>query len=141
MGQQNKPHSVPADPSKWSEGSQHSVSFHYVKEYNDITYNCWRCKNSAVFSAADQKYTYKVKKAPIDQRRILCTECWRELLEIERDIKQCEHQWAESKRSLRSSVDFLTKWLNLLTSHERYVPYHPNTAAKNMLRKLLDEHA
>ncbi len=135
MGQQNKLHSVPADPSKWSEKSQHSVSFHYVKEYTDIPYSCWRCKKSAVFSAVDQKYTYEVQKAPIDQRPILCTECWRELLEINRDIKQCEQQWAESKKSLRSNADFLTKWLNLLTSREGYVPYHPNTAAKNMLLK------
>jgi hypothetical protein len=138
MGQQSKITSVPADPSKWSEKSQHSVGFHYVKEYTDIAYNCWRCKKAAVFSAADQKYTYEEKKAPIDQRRILCTECWGELLAIDRDIKQCEQQWAESKHSLRSNAEFLTKWLNLLTSREGYVPYHPNTAAKNMLRKLLD---
>jgi hypothetical protein len=75
MGQQSKIHWVPADPSKWSEKSQHSVSFHCVKQYTarytDIAYNCWRCKKATVFSAADQKYTYEVKKAPIDQRRIL----------------------------------------------------------------------
>ncbi len=140
MGQQDKLHSVRADPSKWSEKSQQTVSFHFIKEYKDIPYNCWRCKKSTVFSAGDQQYTYEVKKAPIDQRRILCTECWRELLEIDRDIKLCEQQWAESKKSLRSNADFLAKWLNLLTSRERYVPYHPNTAAKNMLRKLLDQH-
>ncbi len=139
MGQRPKLHSVLADPSEWSEGSQHSISFHYVQEYNDITYSCWHGKKSAVFSAADQKYTYEVKKAPIDQRRILCTECWKELLEIDRDIKLCEQQWAESKKSLRSDAGFLTKWANLLTSRETYVPYHPNTAAKNMLRKLLDQ--
>ena len=141
MGQQVKIHAVPADPSKWSEKSQHSVSFHFVKEYTDIAYNCWHCKKAAVFSADDQKYTYEVKKAPIDQRRILCTACWKALLTIDRDIKQCEEQWAESKNSLRSNAGFLTKWLNLLTSREGYVPYHPNTAAKDMLHKLLDQHA
>jgi Probable zinc-ribbon domain len=141
MGQQGKVHSVPADPSKWSEESQQTVSFHFIKEYKDVTYNCWRCKKSAVFSATDQQYTYEVKKAPIDQRRILCTECWGELLEIDRDIKLCEQQWAESKKTLRSNSDFLTKWLKLLTSRETYVPYHPNTAAKNMLRKLLGQQA
>jgi Probable zinc-ribbon domain len=139
MGQQSKINSVPADPSKWSDKSQHSVSFHWVKEYTDIAYNCRRCKKAAVFSAADQKYTYEVKKAPIDQRRILCTECWRELLEVDSNIKHCEQQWAESKNSLRSNTEFLTKWLDLLTTRETYVPYHPNTATKNMLRKLLDQ--
>jgi hypothetical protein len=29
----------------------------------------------------------------------------------------------------------------MLTTRELYAPYHPNTAAKNMLRKLLDRHA
>jgi hypothetical protein len=137
----DKVHSVPADPSKWSEKSQQTVSFDFIKEYKDIAYNCWRCKKSAVFSAEDQKYTYEVTKAPIDQRRILCKECWRELLEIDRDIKLREQQWAESKRSLRSNADFLTTWLHLLTSREGYVPYRPNTAAKNMLRKLLKQNA
>jgi Probable zinc-ribbon domain len=141
MGQESKLNSVPADPSKWSEKSQHSVSFNWVKEYTDIAYNCWRCKSAAVFTAADQKYTYEVKKAPIDQRRILCTECWKALIEIDRNIKQCEQQWAESKNLLRTNAAFLINWLNLLTSREEYVPYHPNTAAKNMLRKLLDQHA
>jgi hypothetical protein len=141
MGQQDKLHSVPADPSKWSEKSQKTVSFNFIKEYKDIAYNCWRCKKSAIFSATDQQYTYEVKKAPIEQRRILCTKCWRELLEIDRNIKLCDQQWAESKKVLRSNVDFLTKWLNMLTLREGYVPYHPNTAAKNMLRKLLDQNA
>jgi hypothetical protein len=63
------------------------------------------------------------------------------LLEVDRDIKLCEQQWAESKKSLRSDAGFLTRWLNLLTSRETYVPYHPNTAAKNMLRKLLGQNA
>ena len=129
---------VPADPSKWSEKSQQTLSFEFIKEYKDKSYSCWRCKKPAVFSAADQKYTYEVQKAPIDQRRILCTECWREQLAIDRDIKTCEQQWAESKQSLRSNAGFLTQWLNLLTARERYVRYHPNTAAKNMLRKLID---
>lgn len=137
MGQNDKIHSVPADPSQWSEKSQHSVSFNYVKAYNDIAYNCWHCKKSAVFSAADQKYTYEVKKASIDQRRILCTDCWRELLGIDRDIEHCRQQWAESKKSLRLNKAFLTNWLRLLTSREGYVPYRPDIAAKNMLRKLL----
>jgi hypothetical protein len=136
-----KSNAVPADPSRWSKKSQQTVSFDFIKEYRDITYNCWRCKKSAMFSASDQKYTYEVQKAPIDQRRILCTECWSELLEIDRDIKQCEEQWAESKQSLRSNADFLTKWLNLLAARERYVRYRPNIAAKNMLRKLLDRQA
>ncbi len=122
MGDKGKLRSVPADPSMWSERSQLSLSAHYVKEYTD-----------------HQKHTFEVKKAPIDQRRTLCTECWRGLLEIDRDIKLCEQQWAESKKSLRLNADFLTKWLGLLVLREEFVPYRPDTAAQGMLRKLLDE--
>jgi hypothetical protein len=139
MEQKTKINSVPADPTKWSEKSQHSISFHYVREYKDITYDCWRCNKSAAFSAVDQQYTYEVKKAPIDQRRILCTECWRESLAIERNIKLCEQRWSDSKSVLRSDASFLTGWLELLTSQEGYVPYHPNVATKNMLRNLLEQ--
>jgi Probable zinc-ribbon domain len=137
MAQSEKLTSVPADPSLWSEQSKQSVSFQLVKEYSDIPYHCWHCKKFTVFSAADQKYTFEVRKAPIDQRRILCTACWRALLEIDCAIGQCREEWAISKSSLRMNTAFLTKWLNLLTTREEYVPYHPDTAAKNMLRKLL----
>ena len=141
MGHETHLKSVPADPSKWSARSQRSMSFHYVKEYSDITYNCWRCKKPALFSASDQQHTYEVRKAPIDQRRILCEECWRESLVIGRDIRSCEQQWKESKESLRFDASFLTRWLHLLSSREEFVPYRANIAAKNMLRKLLDQMA
>jgi putative zinc ribbon protein len=139
MEQKTKVNSVPADPTNWSEQSQRSISFHYIREYNDITYNCWRCARSAIFSASDQRYTYEVKKAPIDQRRILCTDCRKESLCIEQDIKSCERCWSDSKSVLRSDSSFLTAWIGLLTSQEGYVPYHPNVATKNMLRNLLEQ--
>jgi hypothetical protein len=126
----------PANPSQWSEKSQRSVSFGFVKEYMDINYKCWRCKQSAVFTATDQKQTFEVKKASINQRRMLCADCWRESLIIERDIESCQQKWNESKESLKLNGGFLTQWLRLLTSREEY-GYRANIAAKNMLRKLL----
>ena len=131
--------SVPADPTQWSEKSKHSVSFQFTTEYHDISYSCRRCNKSAVFTAQDQKYTFEVKKASIDQQRLLCEECWKERLVVERDIGACEEQWAESKSSLRGDREFLTRWLNLISAREQYVPYRPNTAAKNMLGKLIAE--
>jgi hypothetical protein len=132
---------VPADPSQWSEKSQSSVTFHWVKEYKDIEYNCWRCKKSAVFSAYDQKYTYEVKKAPIDQCRSLCLECWENSLKIKHNIRLCEEKWAESKRTLKNDKDFLSHWLQLLVLLEEYIHYKPNTAVKNMLKKLINSTA
>ena len=139
MRKKSKPTSVKADPKKWSEKSRRSVSFEYVKEYRDITYKCRRCKESAVFSATDQLYTYEVKKASIDQRRVLCEKCWRNLLVVDSDIASCEQQWAQRKRELRSDADFLSRWLQLVVSRQEYVPYRIDTATRNMLRKLLNQ--
>lgn len=130
---------VPADPSQWSEESQRSVSFGWTKEYRDIEYSCWRCRKSAIFSAEDQKYTFEVKKASINQRRSLCSDCWRLSHVIAQEIKCCEEKWSSSKASLRKDKEFLLRWLQLLISREEYVPYRPNTATKNMLQKLLKE--
>jgi hypothetical protein len=49
--------------------------------------------------------------------------------------------WAASKLQLSEDRDFLSKWLQLLTTQEEYVPYRPNTAIKNMLAKLLAKFA
>src|SRR5258708_978901 len=126
MARQVKSGVVAADPSKWSPKSQQTISFHYIREYSDISYNCWRCKKAAVFTAEDQRYTYEIKKAPIDQRRILCEECWKELHRIDRDIKSCQQSWSESKKSLKLDKEFLANWLQLLVSRAAYVPYHGN---------------
>ena len=128
---------VPADPSQWNEKSQRSVAFGWTTDYEDIEYTCWRCRKAAVFSAADQKYTFEVKKAPIDQRRSLCPDCWKALLAIDKDIEGCQANWASSKVTLSKDKAFLSRWLQLLVSKEEYVPYRPDTAAKNMLQKFI----
>ena len=130
---------VPADPEQWSEKSKQSYSYNYIKEYKDIVYTCWHCRKEAVFTAEDQKYTYEVRKAYIDQNRILCPDCWKESLKIASDIEECERKWSEAKAILKTDKTFLTTWLELLKIREKYVPYKPNTATKNMLKKLLNQ--
>jgi hypothetical protein len=129
---------VPADPSQWHKKSQGSVSSNWTTEYVDKPYTCWRCRKAAVFSGEDQKYTYEVKKAPIDQHRILCTDCWRQSLSISKEIEGCEREWASNKVSLSKDKEFLSRWLRLLISTEEYVQYRQNVAAKNMLQKLIN---
>jgi hypothetical protein len=130
---------VLADPSQWSAASQRSISFHYTKEYRDVAYTCRRCKREAVFSAEDQKHTYEVIKAPIDQRRVLCSECWQQLLLIDREIESCAEQWSSHKPTLARDKPFLTNWLALITAREAYVPYRRDIATKRMLAKLLEQ--
>ena len=128
---------VPADPTKWSEKSQGSPSASWTTEYTDIHYQCWHCEAAAIFSAADQRYTYEDKKAPIDQKRVLCEPCWRESLRIKAQLTEIETQWMVSRGSRRNDADFLKQWLALLERQEKYVAYRHDIARKAMLRKLL----
>ena len=133
------PESVPADPSKWSQASQRSVSAEWTTEYTSYRYTCWRCRVSAVFTAADQQYTYEVKKAPIDQKRVLCESCWVRSNAISVELTECERMWAASKPLLRIDRRFLERWMRLLVEAEEYSAYKADIARKNMLSKLLRE--
>ena len=134
---------VPADPEKWSESSKKSLAYELFApdEYSDIHFLCWRCAKATVYPAEDQRLDYETLKAYIDQRRILCPECWKQSQTIANDIRVCEVKWSASKKSLRNNAGFLSQWLQLLVAREAYVPYKPNTAAKNMLKKLLKANA
>ena len=139
MNKRVSPTAVPADPSKWSEGSQRSVSSAWVTEYTSFRYNCWRCRASSVFTAADQKYTYEVKKADINQQRVLCEACWKRSNAIAAELARCEALWATEKVRLRTDRAFLESWAKLLEERDEYVAYRADVAKKNMLAKLLRE--
>jgi hypothetical protein len=131
------PNRVPADPTKWSTESQGSPAASWTTEYTDIHYKCRHCRATATFFAADQRHTYEVKKASIDQQRVLCEPCWRESLRIAAELAEHQRQWEQSKQSLRTDKPFLARWLQLLESQEEYGHARHDVARKNMLRKLL----
>jgi hypothetical protein len=137
MAKRTSPGAVPADPAKWSASSQRSVSAEWTTEYTPFRYSCWRCRASAVFSAEDQRYTYEVKRANINQQRLLCEPCWSRLNVISKDLAEHQSRWSEAKASLAKDRAFLERWLKLLSEKEEYVPYRADTAKKNMLTKLL----
>jgi hypothetical protein len=128
---------VAADPSQWSQQSQHSVAFHFTHNYVDKPYKCWRCGASCVFTAQDQKYTFEVKKASIDQRRKLCAMCWSESHGLQSALAERDFRWTTNKHKLRHDSEFLSGWLNLLTRWEEFAPYKNDVAKINMLRRLL----
>lgn len=137
MSKSARPSSVPADPEQWSEKSKQSVACGFRRAYSDIAYKCWHCKADCVFTAQDQKHSFEVQKANINQHRILCTACWEDSNRIRNALRDCEAQWAEDKARLQTDQVFLGRWSNLLVALEAYVPYRPDTAKKNMLAKLL----
>ena len=129
--------SIAADPTQWSRQSQQSVAVHFKREYVDIGYACWHCGSACVFTAPDQKHAFEVRKASIDQRRMLCADCWSESHRTRAALAECDRRWACGKAALQRDAVFLERWLELLIVLERYVAYKPDTARKNMLRKLL----
>lgn len=130
------PNKLKADPTKWSKKSQRSVAADFTTQYTDIKYRCWHCQAEAIFSAIDQKQTFEIKKANINQRRILCQICWKKALHLSAELRECEAKWNESKHSLKTDEIFLSNWLLILVEQETYL-YRHDTARKNMLRKLL----
>jgi hypothetical protein len=129
---------TPADTSRWSDSSLGSVAAHFTHEYVDEHYQCWHCKSDAIFTALDQKHTYEVLKANVNQHRILCDPCWRESLRITKELQTLSDIWGESKMMLKTDKAFLSNWLHLLELQETYVPNRRDVARTNMLRKFLE---
>ncbi|CUI05832.1 hypothetical protein BN2497_6441 [Janthinobacterium sp. CG23_2] len=134
------PAPAPADPAQWSDQSRQSVKASFCTHYTDRAYRCHACGKAALFTAAEQKMAYEVRKTHIDVQRVLCEACWRERHVVEQKIAACEGQWAGSKQALARDAVFLSAWRALLLEHRRYGARH-NIAADNMLRKLLDRAA
>jgi hypothetical protein len=128
---------VAADPVQWSEQSKHSAAVYFKREYVDEPYKCWRCGAACIFTAQDQKYTFEIKKASIDQRRKFCAACWSESLQLQAALSERDVRWVAEKPILRSNREFLNEWLGLHTRWKEFAPYKQDRAKINMLRRLL----
>jgi hypothetical protein len=135
--QKDQQNSVAADPEQWSEQSKHSVAYHYKRDYVDKPFKCWRCSAACTFTALDQKYTFEIKKASIDQRRKFCATCWSESNQLRAALSEYDARWAAEKSGLRTNIEFLTEWLELLTRWKQFAPYNHDIAKINMVRRLL----
>jgi hypothetical protein len=129
---------APADPSLWNESDQGAVQATFTREYRDAGFQCRHCRAACVFTADDQKLHYEVKKAPINQQRVLCQACWTASHGFAAAIGACQAQWAGAKQSLARDAGFLQGWLALLVASEKY-GRRPNGATSNMLRKLMEK--
>lgn len=128
---------VQVNPEKWSESSKRSHS--YVSppaEYKDYHYKCWRCRQSAVFTAEAQREAYEVRQAYIWQKRHLCSECFGMRMQIEAQLRACVESWASDRTTLQVDTAFLQRWLALLDSHVSYGGRADEGNAQ-MLRRLL----
>jgi hypothetical protein len=139
MPSRSRPEVETADPSQWCEQSQRSVSAGWTTVYRDISYNCWSCKAPAVFTAQDQKRSFEVKKAPIVPVLRTVGQFLANLKGPPPAIVAQDPVLIESKTALMKDKSFLSGWLELLELLEKFVPYRPDTAKKNMIRRLLQD--
>ncbi|MFO0802167.1 MAG: zinc-ribbon domain containing protein [Gemmataceae bacterium] len=112
---------VPCDPQQWSEESKRSVANDFPQEsYQDKSYYCWRCRTPEVFTAAEQKHTFEVRKANIAQQRILCRSCHEARVLLNREIIECRQKWIEDRLALVRDHGFLRRWLSILETLPEY---------------------
>lgn len=137
MGRNRKSVEVEVDKRQWSEPSKRSYTYvERASHYADVAYRCLKCSAHAVFTAAEQKHAFEVKKRYIWQRRVLCANCYAELHRLTLRERSLRQRWSEMNAVLKSDAAFLADWLDLLVAKSRYGK-RVNTAMANKLRKML----
>lgn len=112
---------VPLNKEAYSESSKRSVGFEFLGEfYEDIRYQCEKCTKSTVFTAAEQKETYEVKRRYMWQQRFLCNECHGEMVDIKIELQEVEKYYCSNKKQSLQDREFLLNWLRLLNEYPTY---------------------
>jgi hypothetical protein len=73
-----------------------------------------------VFTAADQKLAFEVRKVNISPARILCGACYQERVGLEREARECRRRWATERPERLRDPEFLRRWLIVLEALPRY---------------------
>jgi hypothetical protein len=128
---------VLVNAENWSEESRHSLKYISAPiEYRDIQFTCYRCRTVAVYSAAEQRESFEVKKRYLWQRRILCQQCFLVRLAFEKEIKGFNIRWLTERQLMEKDPELLKRWLELL----RDLPFYgarKNIAHIAMIVKLI----
>jgi Probable zinc-ribbon domain len=133
------PAGVLCDPDCWSAESKRSVAYEFRPPmYRDKAYRCRRCGAPDVFTAADQKHAFEVRKANISQQRVLCEACHRGRAGLEQQAGECRRRWAAERGTLVRDSCFLRQWLEVLESLPGYGGAN-DEASITMLRRLIAE--
>ena len=73
-----------------------------------------------MFTAADQKHAFEVRKVNISQARVLCGACYRERVGLEREARECRRRWVIERPARPRDPEFLRRWLVVLEALPRY---------------------
>lgn len=140
--QRSRPNAdVPMDATQWSEESKRSYlycghSYSQSDRYGDIHYSCIRCASPAVFTAADQKRSFEVKKNYIWQRRDLCPACHAQWVQLKAKDRACQARWTAERLTLKHDASFMGDWLQVLEALPSY-DRRKHSSMRTHLRKLL----
>ncbi len=132
----NKP-KIPINKNAYSDSSKRSVGHEFLGEfYEDIHYQCYKCKQPAVFTAIQQKKSFEIRKEYIDKRRVLCRNCWLELRRLKSEIQEIEYLYSLDKEKMKSDKEFLERWLFILKEIPKFGK-KTNTARIRFIEKIL----
>lgn len=128
---------IKVDQAQWSEPSKRSYAYvARAPHYADVVYRCLKCSANSVFTAAEQKHAFEVKKRYIWQRRILCIACHAALQQLKAREQALRQRWSKTSASLTHDATFLHEWLAALNELPSYGKRR-NTSMSRRLDKLL----
>lgn len=129
---------VELDTRNGSAPSRRSLAAEFAgAHYQDLPLRCRRCDSGFVFTAAQQRQAFEVRKAYIWQQRILCEKCWQQRLALTGELRQLQSRWRAQRATLKRDIAALRRWRELL----RQLPFYgcrQDLAQIAMLERLLD---
>ena len=131
------PAGVPCDPEQWSDASKRSVAYDLPpRPYRDKAYRCCRCETPDVFTAAEQRHDFEVRKVSICAQRVLCRACHAERARLDQTARDHRRRWAIGRSELRGDAEFIRGRLAVLEALPAYGG-EPDRANIVMLNRLL----
>lgn len=128
---------VPINKSEYSEESMRSVGHEFLGNYyEDIKYECVKCKQKSIFSAIEQQQTFEIRKRYMWIQRKLCAVCHIEMKALKTELLRIEDDYCKSKVVTLASKDFLVEWLRLLELYPKFGK-KPNSARIIFVKKHL----
>jgi hypothetical protein len=132
---------APVDASQWSRAGQRRLGYlSPPRYYEDRVFACRSCQCESVFTAAQQKHEFEVKKAHPLRQHVLCQSCLlrkREIQEINARYLAC---WNESTEHFAKDVTSMLLWLAALQELPTFGARR-DSARIRMLQRLIHDAA
>jgi hypothetical protein len=106
---------VPVDAGQWSAAGQRRLGYlSPPRYYEDRVFSCRSCQCESVFSAAQQKHEFEVKKVHPLRQHVLCSSCLSRRHELQVANSNYLASWNLEKKDLLHNIPGLLVWLGIL---------------------------